>query len=150
MFSYDERMKAVKLYIQYDLITATVILELDCSKNRHTLTNWYKEYKKMNNLHLKSTRKEKFSKEQKRTAIQTIWDMVEMLPKPLKAGLSIPNHVKVLVERAGGRLFNQEVYSEHLSSGTLNARAGCEGPFPEERKRQGNLRPIWRFTTLAQ
>ena len=70
MFSYDERMKAVKLYIQYDLSAAKVIRELGYPRNRHTLTNWYKEYKETNNLHLKRPRKEKFSEEQKRTAIQ--------------------------------------------------------------------------------
>ena len=70
MFFYDERMKAVKLYIQYDLSAAKVIRELGYPRNRHTLTNWYKEYKETNNLHLKRPRKEKFSEEQKRTAIQ--------------------------------------------------------------------------------
>lgn len=63
MFSYDERMKAVKLYIQYDLSAAKVIRELGYPRNRHTLTNWYNEYKETNNLHLKSPRKEKFSEE---------------------------------------------------------------------------------------
>lgn len=64
MFSYDERMKAVKLYIQYDLSVAKAIRELGYPKNRHTLTNWYIEYKEMNNLHIKRLRKEKLSKEQ--------------------------------------------------------------------------------------
>lgn len=58
MFSCDERMKAVKLYIQFDLSAAKVIRELSYPRNRHTLTNWYKEYKETNNLRLKPPRKE--------------------------------------------------------------------------------------------
>ena len=34
MFSYDERMKAVKLYIQYALSAAKVIRELGYPRNR--------------------------------------------------------------------------------------------------------------------
>lgn len=70
MFFYDERMKAVKLYIQYDLSVAKVTREMGYPKNQHTLTNWYKEYKETKSLHLKRPSKEKFSEEQKRTAIQ--------------------------------------------------------------------------------
>ena len=69
MFSYDKRMKAVKLYIQYDFKAAAVMHELGYPKNRHTLCAWYREYKETNSLHYKRIRKEKFSEEQKRTAI---------------------------------------------------------------------------------
>ena len=43
MYSYEDRMKAVQLYIQYDQNAAAVIRELGYP-NRHSLVSWYKEY----------------------------------------------------------------------------------------------------------
>ena len=43
MYSYEERMKAVKLYIKYDLCAADTIRELGYP-SRKMLVRWYKEY----------------------------------------------------------------------------------------------------------
>ncbi len=43
MFSYDERIKAVQLLLQYDMSYATVIRELGYP-SRRALRNWYEEY----------------------------------------------------------------------------------------------------------
>ena len=53
MYSYEDRMKAVQLYIQYDQNAAAVIRELGYP-NRHSLVSWYKEY--LNNNDLKKKR----------------------------------------------------------------------------------------------
>ncbi len=64
MYSLDDRIKAVKLYIKYGKSAATVIRELGYP-NRHSLVCWYKEYVKTNgNLPARHERKGKFSKEQ--------------------------------------------------------------------------------------
>ena len=41
MYSYENRLRAVKLYIQYDLSASSVINELGYP-DRHSLKAWYK------------------------------------------------------------------------------------------------------------
>lgn len=43
MYSYDDRIRAIRLYIQYDKSAAVVIQELGYPE-RKTLRYWYKEY----------------------------------------------------------------------------------------------------------
>ncbi len=43
MYSYEDRKRAVELYIEYGLGAADVIRELGYP-NRHSLSNWYKDY----------------------------------------------------------------------------------------------------------
>jgi hypothetical protein len=50
MYSYKDRLKAVKLYIIYDLSCSSVIHELGYLNNQ-TLKVWYKEYQTNGNLH---------------------------------------------------------------------------------------------------
>ncbi len=45
MYPYDDRTRAVKLYIQYDYSLSSVQHELGYPKNRKTLKAWYKEFK---------------------------------------------------------------------------------------------------------
>ena len=64
MYSLEDRIKAVKLYIKYGKSAAAVIRELGYP-NRHSLASWYKEYVNTNgNLPAKHERKGKFTKEQ--------------------------------------------------------------------------------------
>ncbi len=44
MYSYEQRIKAVELLIQYDMSYAAVVRELGYPNNVHSLRNWYKEY----------------------------------------------------------------------------------------------------------
>ena len=69
MYPYDDRTRAVKLYIQYDYSLSSVQHELGYPKNRKTLKAWYKEFKETKSLHKKSSRKLKYSPEQKQLAI---------------------------------------------------------------------------------
>lgn len=50
MYSYEQRIKAVKLLIQYDMMYSTVICELGYP-NRSSLKAWYKEYENNGDLH---------------------------------------------------------------------------------------------------
>ena len=69
MFPLEQRVKAVKLYIQYDLRYAPVYHELGYPKNKSTLKAWYKEYMSTGGLHSKSTRTPKYTKEQRKVAV---------------------------------------------------------------------------------
>ncbi len=68
MFSYEERIKAVKLLIQYDLSYSTVIRELGYP-SRESLWNWYNEYSQNGELHQDFIKHPKFTEEEKQRAV---------------------------------------------------------------------------------
>ncbi|MBR1590066.1 MAG: IS3 family transposase [Acidaminococcaceae bacterium] len=70
MYSYDERIKAVKLYIQYDKSYASLFRELGYPPSSHTIKLWYKEYQQHGDLHKSFKKTGKYSKEQRQAAIQ--------------------------------------------------------------------------------
>ena len=55
MYSYEDRVKAVKLYIQYDCSFSSVKHELGYPENRKTLRAWYQEFNKDGDLHERYT-----------------------------------------------------------------------------------------------
>ena len=71
MYTYEQRMTAVNLYIKYYHNAAAVIRELGYP-NRHVLVRWFKECDATGDLHRKSRSggKSKFSEEQKQKALQ--------------------------------------------------------------------------------
>ena len=68
MYSYEDRIKAVKLYIKYDLSVADTIRELGYP-TRNALIKWYKEYKEKGDLHTDYEREPEFSREQMQKAV---------------------------------------------------------------------------------
>jgi transposase-like protein len=68
MFSYEERMKAVKLLIKYDMSYSDVMRELGYP-SRKALSIWYKEYLQTGDLHKKHLKKYKFTDEDKQKAV---------------------------------------------------------------------------------
>ena len=68
MFTYQKRIKAVQLLIQYDMSYATVIRELGYP-SKGALNNWYKEYMKNGDLHKDYVRKSKYSEEERQKAV---------------------------------------------------------------------------------
>ena len=68
MYSYDERIRAVELYIQYGLRASAVIHELGYP-DRHSLVMWYKEYTANGDLHVKLERTPKYTAEQRQAAL---------------------------------------------------------------------------------
>ena len=69
MYTYEQRMAAVNLYIKYGKKAAAVIRELGYP-NRHILVKWYQEYERNGDLHKAAFRKAKFSVEQKEAALE--------------------------------------------------------------------------------
>lgn len=73
MYSYEDRMKAVKLFIKYDKSVASVIRELGYPKSRGSLYAWYEEYIQNDNLHTLH-RKPKFTNDQKKKAVDYFFE----------------------------------------------------------------------------
>lgn len=72
MYSYEDRLKAVLLYIKYNHHASQVIRELGYP-NRHTLQQWYQQYESSGSLHQKR-RESKYSIHQKEYALQYYMD----------------------------------------------------------------------------
>ena len=68
MYSYEERMKAVKLYIKYDLCAADTIRELGYP-SRKMLVRWYKEYQETSDLHRHYSKESRYTFEEMQTAV---------------------------------------------------------------------------------
>lgn len=68
MNSYEDSVKAIKLYIQYDCSFSSVKHELGYPENRKTLCAWYQEFNKDGDLHERYTRAQKFTHEQRTEA----------------------------------------------------------------------------------
>ena len=74
MYSYEDRMHAVELYIKYDHSFASVKQELGYPNSRGTMNTWYTEYKESQTLHKVTTRKPKFTEEQRQQAIDHYYE----------------------------------------------------------------------------
>ncbi len=70
MYSYEERLKAVQLYIQYDKSYASVFRELGYPPSPHSIKLWYKEYEENGDLHRSFISTSKYSDEQRKAAVQ--------------------------------------------------------------------------------
>lgn len=68
MFSYDNRLKAVLLYIKYDRGAAATIRDLGYPTTK-TLKKWYREFIAQGDLQRSTSRKGKFTAEQERLAV---------------------------------------------------------------------------------
>lgn len=69
MYSYEDRRKAVELYIKYGLRASATIRELGYP-DRHSLMMWYKEYIANGDLHFTFERTPKFSEDQRKKALE--------------------------------------------------------------------------------
>jgi len=68
MFSYEKRIKAVQLLLQYDMSYASVMHELGYPARR-TLVNWYEEYIENGDFHRDFIKKLKFNEEERQKAV---------------------------------------------------------------------------------
>jgi len=68
MYSYDERVKAVNLYIKYDLSAADTVRELGYP-GRKMLKLWYNEYQATGELHRKFIKHPNFGCDQINKAV---------------------------------------------------------------------------------
>ena len=69
MFSYEDKINAVKLLLKYDMSYAQVVRELGYPE-RSTLRSWYKEYHANGDLHRKLFKNNRFTSEEKQKAVK--------------------------------------------------------------------------------
>jgi len=67
MYSYEDRIKAVKLYIKYDLSTADIVRELGYP-SRKMLVRWYKEHQEAGGLHERYIKRSTYTSVQMKVA----------------------------------------------------------------------------------
>jgi len=87
MYSREERMKAIELYIKYDKCTADVVRELGYP-SPNALPKWYKAYLKEQEtgvLWERYTRTSKYSYKQKRTAVEHYLEHGRNLSRTIRA-----------------------------------------------------------------
>ena len=84
MYSYDDRIRAVRLYIQYDKSAAAVIRELGYPE-RKTLRYWYEEYLRDNGLKKKFVRSPKYNGAQKEAAVKHYMEHGECASRTIRA-----------------------------------------------------------------
>ena len=84
MYSYEDRMRAVELYIQYDLQAEKTACALGYGTARN-IQRWYKEYKETGVLHKKITREKKYSEQQKEAALNYYLEHGQNITKATKA-----------------------------------------------------------------
>lgn len=69
MYSYEDRMKAIELYIKYDYSATAAARELGYP-HPAMLARWYKEYKRTGQLKLKYDKKDAYTTEQMKFAVE--------------------------------------------------------------------------------
>ena len=69
MYSHKERTRAVELLIQYDMSYSAVIQELGYPSSTESLRSWYREYRNNGELHTRYDKKDRYSDEDKRKAV---------------------------------------------------------------------------------
>ena len=94
MYSYEERLKAVQLYIQYDKSYASVFRELGYPPSSHSIKLWYKEYEETGGLHKSYSSHSKYSDEQRKAAVQYYIEHGRSKSRTVKAiGYPLPDEV---------------------------------------------------------
>lgn len=113
MYSYKDRLKAVKLYIKYNLSIADTIRELGYP-SRNMLRQWYQEYTEAGELHRQHGKKSKYSLEDKKRAISYYMEHGRNMARTIKA-IGYP-HRETMREWVHELVPNErKVYSKHSS-----------------------------------
>ena len=120
MFTYQQRIKAVELYIKYGLKAAATIRDLGYP-TRRSLQSWYREYRDTGDLHRDITRKSRFTDKQKSAAVDhflehgrnmafTIRELGYPHPETLRQWIDaqIPGTRKVTIQRLRHGPFSED------------------------------------------
>ena len=83
MYTVEERLKAVRLYIKYDCRPSAVIRELGYP-SRNRLGIWYKEYLKTGTVG-SDVRQSKFTEEQRKCAVEYYLEHGQSASRTIKA-----------------------------------------------------------------
>jgi|LSQX01.2.fsa_nt_gb transposase InsO family protein/transposase-like protein len=84
MYSYEERVKAVRLYIKYDLSVADTIRELGYP-SRNMLVRWHTEYEETGELHKEFKKEPKYSTEQMKKAVDYYLEHGRSISRTIRA-----------------------------------------------------------------
>ena len=84
MYSYEDRMRAVELYIQFDLQAEKTARALGYASARN-IQRWYKEYKENGALHKKITGEKRYSEQQKEVALNYYLEHGQNIAKTVRA-----------------------------------------------------------------
>lgn len=85
MYSYDDRLKAVELFIKYDYSPTAVMHELGYPKSRTSLYGWYSEFRKNGNIRKKSTRTRKYTQKQRKKAEKYYYQHGRCISRTIRA-----------------------------------------------------------------
>ncbi len=85
MYSYEERIKAVQLYIKFDKSATSVINELGYPKNTKSIKNWYEEYIANGDLHQEKTDGRRYTQEQRNAAVTHYLEHGKCLNRTVRA-----------------------------------------------------------------
>jgi putative transposase len=120
MYSYEDRIKAVELYIKYDLCAADTVRELGYP-NRKMLVRWYKEYQETGDLHKKFIKHPTYTSDQMQVAVnyylehgRSITRTIRAIGYPSRDTLKewidklIPGERKVSIKRSAVVKFTQD------------------------------------------
>jgi transposase InsO family protein/transposase-like protein len=72
MYSYEDRMRAVRLYIEFDHQMSRAIKKLGYP-SRRALRDWYQEFLESGDLHTWYPKRSQYSDEDRRTAVEYFW-----------------------------------------------------------------------------
>lgn len=89
MFSHEERVKAIQLFLKYDCSYAATIRKLGYP-SVGALRQWYKEYLVSGKLHQEHRKKSKYSGEQKRIAVNHYFEYGQCYARTIRM-LGYPN-----------------------------------------------------------
>lgn len=89
MFSHEERVKAIQLFLKYDCFYAATIRELGYP-SVGALRQWYKEYLESGELHQEHRKKTNYSEEQKRIAVNHYFEYGQYYARTIRM-LGYPN-----------------------------------------------------------
>ena len=137
MYSYEARMRAVKLYIKYAQRPAATIRELGYP-SRGMLRSWYREFAESGDLHQGLRRRPRYSNEEKQRAVEYYWVHDRSVSRTVSV-LGYP-HRETLRR-----------WIDELMPGVRNApiRSGHMAMVSEEQKREAVIELCSRETSAA-
>jgi len=124
VYSYEERIRAVELYIKYDLSAADTIRELGYPSYK-MLVRWYREYQETGRLHESHNRTSLYSQHQMEDAVKYY----------LEHGRNISRTVRAVGYPSRETLTR---WIDELAPGERKARVKCGGvvQFSQEQKQE--------------
>ena len=161
-YTYEQRKKAIELYIRYDFNVAAVIRELGYP-SRNMIYVWYKEYKESGDLKPDSDKRKKYTKEQRTAAVeyymthgQSISKTISALGYPKKTLLNewvnedIPRSKQKRYCKTGGVLLRYSLEEKEEAVKDYCTGAKTASQISKEYKISYNTVKLWRKQLLLE